>query len=259
MDPYLEAPHRWSSLHAYLIPKLAEQLAPQLGDRYAVSIEERVYLSFPPSFPDDELRIRRPDAMILDLERRPAAAGGAIATLPRALEVLVPAPEPMRELYLAVRGQDEEVVTAIELLSPTNKRPGPGRDEYVVQRSEVLRSRTNLVEIDLLRGGPRMPMVAIDPEGATGEGYGVLFSRGVERPRALFIPFAVREPFPRFPVPRAPGDPEPALDLRPALLAAYDTLSFARRIDYSRPPDPPFSTADEAWAGELLRAKGLRE
>ena len=47
-----------------------------------------------------------------------------------------------------------ELVTAIEILSPVNKRPGrEAHDEYLRKRRELLRSAAHLIEIDLLRGG----------------------------------------------------------------------------------------------------------
>lgn len=50
---------------------------------------------------------------------------------------------------------NHEVITLIEILSYSNKQPGPDREKYLQQRQEILSSRTSLVEIDLLRGGDR--------------------------------------------------------------------------------------------------------
>src|SRR5689334_3976947 len=58
----------------------------------------------------------------------------------------------IREAFLHIRdNRTHEVVTAIEVLSPTNKTVGQGRAEYERKRHQVLRSLTNLVEIDLIR------------------------------------------------------------------------------------------------------------
>ena len=46
----------------------------------------------------------------------------------------------------------------IELLSPANKQPGSDREQYIHKRRQLLCSQTHLVELDLLRGGPRMPV-----------------------------------------------------------------------------------------------------
>src|SRR5947209_5330096 len=49
---------------------------------------------------------------------------------------------------------DSTLVTAVELLSPSNKTPGAhGCEQYLKKQAELLNSRVNLVEIDLLRGG----------------------------------------------------------------------------------------------------------
>ena len=61
-------------------------------------------------------------------------------------------PEVVRQGYLEIRDMaTSEVVTVMEVLSPTNKRPGEGRRTYEAKRQTVLASPTNLVEIDLLR------------------------------------------------------------------------------------------------------------
>ncbi len=61
-------------------------------------------------------------------------------------------PEVMRQGFLEIREvATSEVITVIEVLSPTNKRPGEGRKTYAAKRQTLLASATNLVEIDLLR------------------------------------------------------------------------------------------------------------
>ena len=63
-------------------------------------------------------------------------------------------PVEMRESCLQIKEiASGEVVTALELLSPANKRPGKGRTQYENKRREVISSQTHLIEIDLLRGG----------------------------------------------------------------------------------------------------------
>ena len=47
MDPYLEHPVLWESVHARLIVAIANQLQPRLDPRYIASIEERVFIEGP--------------------------------------------------------------------------------------------------------------------------------------------------------------------------------------------------------------------
>lgn len=51
---------------------------------------------------------------------------------------------------------NRELVTAIEVLSPTNKR-GQGYQEYLEKRDEIFQRQTHLIEVDLLREGRRIP------------------------------------------------------------------------------------------------------
>src|SRR6516165_9476749 len=71
MDPYLEHPVLWESLHARLIVAIANQLQPKLDPRYIASIEERVFIEGP--------QRRVPDVWIQkvgDAEGSPALVGG---------------------------------------------------------------------------------------------------------------------------------------------------------------------------------------
>jgi hypothetical protein len=67
------------------------------------------------------------------------------------------------EIYEAT--PEQRLVTKIEILSPSNKRPRtPGYDLYLRKRQSLLLGDANLVEIDLLRGGSRMPMLDLWPD-----------------------------------------------------------------------------------------------
>jgi hypothetical protein len=50
-------------------------------------------------------------------------------------------------------------LSALEVLSPSNKS-GKGRQAYLAQRFEYRHHNINLVEIDLLLGGDRVPLLA---------------------------------------------------------------------------------------------------
>src|SRR5262249_56732472 len=76
------------------------------------------------------------------------------------------------EIYEATPKQ--RLVTCIEVLSPSNKRPHtPGWDLYLRKRQSLLLGDTNLVEMDFLRGGQRMPRLDPWPESP----YTVLVAR----------------------------------------------------------------------------------
>ena len=162
----------------------------------------------------------------------------------------------MRETYLEVRGVAEgDVVTVIEVLSPTNKRPGTGRRLYLDKRVTVLATGTSLVEIDLLRGGDRMPTLGPPIAGD----YRLLVSRGWRRPRAEVIAFGLRDRLPAFTVPLRRGEEEPRIDLARVLHALYDRASYDLRIDYRRPAVPPLGADDAAWAAPHLASRDPRQ
>lgn len=250
MDPYLEHPTLWPGVHNGLIAALQLDLAPQIRPHYYVAIEERLYITEP----DQRVFVGRPDLAVVG---QPAAETPLkpVPSTPSGLTVQVPLPDEVRETYLEVRETGTDyVVTVLEILSPTNKRPGRGRQIYVDKRMEVLASKTHLVEVDLIRAGEPMPIIG---NGRTSE-YRLLVSRGDCRPNAILYTFGVRQAIPPFPLPLKPADREPTLDLGKILHDLYDQAGYDLRLDYKGDPEPPLPSAEAAWADQLLRQKGLR-
>jgi hypothetical protein len=209
MNPYLEHPDRWSTVHNRLIVGLADVLAPQLLPKYQVDIEKRVY----EVIGANSLLVGRPDVTV----QRPRISdsdlpsSSVISADLSPLKVHVPILEEVREAYLEVKeAATQLVITAIEILSPTNKR-GDGRKKYEQKRQQVLSSRTHLVEIDLLREGEPMPIVETVPPSA----YRILVSRSDLRPTADLYPFNLPAPIPQFALPLQSGDREPMIDRKP--------------------------------------------
>jgi hypothetical protein len=164
-------------------------------------------------------------------------------------------PETVRQGYLEIREvATNEVITAIEILSPTNKLPGKGRQKYENKSQRVLGSLTHLVEIDLLCQGQPMPVYS----NGVQSNYRILVSRENYRPQADLYTFNLRDPIPSFPIPLRSEDNEPIVDLQALINQAYDQGSYDLRIDYSRELVPPLSEGDAAWADALLQEKGLK-
>ncbi len=249
MNPYLEHPDLWPDVHNALIAALRETLVPKVSPRYYVALEERTYLDEA----TDLVFVGRPDVALVSRERTPAERAPRPGRSAAVIEVTTPMPDRRRETYLEVRTAGEgNVITVLELLSPANKRPGSGRRLYLEKRLLVLATQTNLVEVDLLRAGERLP--TLGPQ--VDSDYRVLISRSGGRPRADLIPFGVRDAIPVFPLPLRPGEDEPMVDLGPVLSALYDRARYDLRIDYRRPAEPPLADADAAWAADVLRTRG---
>ncbi|MGB3695626.1 MAG: DUF4058 family protein [Spirulinaceae cyanobacterium] len=251
MNPYLEHPQLWSEVHNRLIVNLADILGPQLRPKYRVAVEKRTYIDRAES-----ALIGLPDVTISSkkvTEKEPSST--TLLQETKAITVRTPMPEEFRESYLEIREiSTEAVVTAIEILSPKNKRPGVGRATYERKRLEVLGSLTHLIEIDLLRRGKPMEIL----EQRSPGDYSILISRSNKRPFAELYLFGVREEIPSFPLPLRSEDQEPLVNLQTVLEQVYERASFDLTLNYTIEAIPPLKGEDQVWADGLLREKLLR-
>ncbi len=252
MDPYLEDPAFWPGLHNGFLAAVAERLSPLLRPRYYVALEQRVY-----EFTQEDFEIIGvPDIAVSSTAHWSRTGPGPRSGRPRAvLEVEIPVRQEVRDVYLEVHeASSKEMVTLIELLSPANKLHAEGRRAYLKKREAIFHSRTNLVEIDLLRAGKPMPLsrmpVAVE--------YRILVSRAPARPRAQLHAFSVRDPIPPVHLPLHPGEAEPEVDIGSILHAHHERMSYDLRIDYSRPPVPPLQARDAQWARSMILRTGRR-
>jgi hypothetical protein len=244
MDLFLEQPAFWSSFHSRFIVALADAIEAGLTPAYYVEVEARTYLDEE----NDGLLIGIPDAVVAQggsATTPTHANASSVAVQMRPQSVQVPLPESVTERYLEIRElATGEVITALELLSPKNKRPGPGRLAYEQKRSRILGSLTHLVELDLLRGGE--PMAVLGPVVPTA--YRVLVSVSHHRPRADLYGIPLQEPLPAIPIPLKSGDGPVVVALQAVLDGVYDRGRYQSRIDYSQPPPPPvLAQADQTW------------
>jgi hypothetical protein len=247
MDPYLERRGLWEGVHTRLIVAIADTLAPLVRPNYRVDVEQRTYLST--MAPDD--LIGQPDVLLLATREPRVAYDTRVAPLQAGVYVgELPHVEEIRERYLEIRSvADGEVVTAIEVLSHSNKSSQRGRKQYERKRMTVLASMSNLVEIDLLRAGDPMP-IRITGNGQRTD-YRVVVSRAHQRPRADVFLFGVRDPMPHFPIPLRQGEAEPTLPLNQVLHDLYDRAGYDLAIDYSQPAEPPLRAEDVEWAAQI--------
>lgn len=224
MDPYLEAPSLWPDVHDELISSIRNQLNQRLPEHYHARTRERVYIT-------DETDPGRP-FLIPDVLGPPL-------------------------LIEIVDLDDDSVVTVIEVLSPSNKLPAAhGHDSYHVKRRQVMRSPANLVEIDLLRAGQRVPIVEKLPPCD----YLVHVSRAWSRPQGTVWPILLPQPLPaNVAIPLRESEADAALDFQSALHETCQRGRYERAIDYRRdPPPPPLTDTQRAWLNDILSKAGLR-
>lgn len=247
MNPYLEQDDAWHGFHERFCTRLADELVGRTGPHYLVKLDENVYLH---ELPSEERRLMgRPDVMVLEPGDRAHATSATVSPAASGAPAYakLPAVDLERLSYVEIRDvRSRRLITAIELLSPTNKRAGSDRDQYLAKRANLIRQGVNLVEIDLLRGGPRMPM-----EPAPPCDYLVMVARPSEWPRAGVWPIRLQDPLPEIPVPLGAPDPDARVPLQPLVHAIYDAAGYDRFI-YESEPDPPLRPEDEAWARKLV-------
>ena len=249
MDPFIED-QEWEDFHSTFNTVLREALAPSIEPRYVVRVERRVYVEHGL---ESEDQVRWADVSVLwsggeapVAVASPAAASSAVAPV----ECLLPGPQERRETFLVIREQQTlEIVTIIETLSPANKRASSdGREQYLEKRAEILRSRTSLVEIDLLRGGKRVPVIGAPP----GDYYAVI-SRGDRRPKTDVFAWTIRQPLPEIPIPLKKGEPEASVDLQNVFTTVYDRARYQLSLNYGAGTGTPFSEADAQWIKQVTK------
>ncbi|HUY31286.1 MAG TPA: DUF4058 family protein [Pirellulales bacterium] len=247
MNPFLEQSDAWEDFHQDFMTRARESLSAQVGPSYMVKLEVRLYLH---ELSAEERRyFGRADVGVTapSMER----AGAAVAGGPAPVRLTLPAVDIQRHSSLEIRDRrDRRVVTAIELLSPSNKDLGPDYDAYSGKRRGVLASRTHLVEIDLRRGGKRPR-----PPDLPDCDYYVLVSRYAQRPNLDFWPIGLRERLPVVPVPLVPPDGDVYLDLQALLDRAYDAADYGKYI-YVESPEPPLTPAHAEWARQFVPGAG---
>ena len=181
----------------------------------------------------------------------PPGRGGGVATATGATVepvTLAWADEPETEsiAYIAVRTRhDARLVTAIELLSPSNKEE-PVRREFRAKMEALRRGGVNVVELDLLLGGRRLTMAGPLPAGD----FYAYVGRADRRPNCDVFGWSIRHPLPRIPIPLRSPDVDVVLDLSAAFAAAFDNAEYDRSLPYGTPLAGPLSEADRAWAAD---------
>lgn len=255
MDPYLESAEYWSGFHHHLAEELMTMLNARLDAKYFADVEVRALI--------DELGIMAssdiyPDVAVLDLDA-PRVSAAAVPVITAPLQRVALPTERTRSRTVRVRlTSTKALVTAIEILSPDNKR-GRGLEQYRNKRERLLFSDCHLIELDLVRRGERPGWEVEDPPLDTA--YVCLINRArADQLRISEIwPLALDVPLPTLPVPLLPPDPDVALDLAAALRQIYIRARYERRIDYrADPPPPELAPQDAAWLAEHLRERGLR-
>jgi hypothetical protein len=218
-----------------------------LRPRYAALTQDRLYVV------EHERPVRHDVSVVQTVreETAPTAAWPVQADRPVIVELVE---EEIRQplIHIVEPAAGNRLVTAIEVLSPDNKRPGAGRDQFLRKRDELWKSGAHLVEIDLLREGWRTLRVSEErPERMTPWCYVVSVSR---QPGTyeLYL-FSLQERLPRLRVPLAHDDPDVVLDLQVPFDRSWQAGPYPGLLRYDGPPPGRLSEDDLAWCRERVR------
>jgi len=249
MNPYLEQADVWEDFHNDFIVRCREALNGQVGPNYIVKVETRLYVH---ELSEEERKFfgKADVGLSITGTSRSTQGENSSATLPAPTELRLATVDVEKQAWIDIRDRhDRRVVTSLELLSPSNKKQGPDRDDYLRKRNLLLISPIHFVEIDLRRGGRRPSPPEIPPCD-----YYALVSRREDRPRMGLWPIALRETLPTVPIPLSAPDPDARLDLQTVLHEVYDLAGYGKYV-YSETPDPPLGPEDAEWAKAILAAK----
>jgi Protein of unknown function (DUF4058) len=231
-----------------MITAIRGALTPQLLPAYVAKIDDHIYIHELAS--DERHLLGRSDVSIIG-SGSGVTTSAAHAVAAPAYGHILPSVDELRESFIEIRDREtRELITVIELLSPTNKTRGSDREQYIGKRNVILAHNPHLVEIDLLRGGERMPV-----EGLPDCDYMVFVSRSYERPRVELWPLALRDVLPTIPIPLRLGDRDATIDLERLLHEQYDAAGYESYV-YRGRIQPPLSSADAGWAESL--SAGMR-
>jgi Protein of unknown function (DUF4058) len=248
MDPFIESRRIWSDFHLDLAAEIRAHLNTRIQPGYyATAVTYDVI-----EVAQAELRAVSPDVSVWRTEPCVSMPGAMAVIDPPPVQSMVPSEVPLRLARVEIReaGADT-LVTAIEILSPINKRPGRERQKYLRKRRELLRSEVHVMELDLLRGGERSPLETAVPPAP----YYVTLARVEHRPYVDVWPIQLAARLPVLPVPLSAPDPDVPLDLGTIVPAVYERGGYATRIDYRQPvPPPPLEAEQQTWVAQLLAA-----
>lgn len=248
MNPWLDCESIAGDLQLTLCVLLCDALNVALPEKYVARLTSHEW------WEEERRRPVSPDVIIHAVKRSPGD----------------PLVVPVRERYIQRRDSGVEVIhvsqegqekcAVIEVVSRNVRTPShPARTLFEQGQREDLAEYTNRVEIDLFRFGRSVSPVSphlIDPCDGP-DGPRVCVFRHVRPAEVLILPVHAAHPLPTVPIPFDDHGNTVEVSLQPLLDRAYVGGRYGEWIDYRRPPDPPLTPEQQAWADGILKAKGV--
>jgi len=252
MNPWLQP--FWRDVHAAFLVYARDQLNAELPSGLQARVDERLAIDAD----GETFHAYLPDVAITEPWDRPSGPllglGGQTVTAAEPIVVDL-GDEVLR--HVEIVDSRAHVITAIELLSISNKIDSDAALAWRRKREDYLRGGISVVEIDLLRGGswalPSRSLLKPVPEGRVCHHAAVTRPPRIQRCEFYILP--LRQRLPAIRVPLRPNEADVALDLQVLVDQCYQGGRYGSVIDYSRPPEPPLPSDEAAWAEELLRTR----
>lgn len=257
MDPYLES--SWEDVHSALVPYLRDAIQIQLPHGLVARLEQRTLIEH-----RDEPWLSQ--SIVADVGV--TSTTGNVATLSPADTALWPVPTLRRVESRAVQKSIRiietrspgRLVTVVELLSRSNKKPGAELDRYRAKVDSLIDAGVGVVEINLLRAGTwavRLPEESV-PLQQRAPYYACVTHATGRDVVSDYYAFAIEAPLGVVPIPLRASDPAVQVRLQPLIDRVYEAGAYAQTIDYAAAPDPPLAPEHATWADSLLRTARLR-
>jgi hypothetical protein len=247
MDPWLE--EHWQDVHAKFLVYACDQLNGKLPPGLQARIDERLAIDAEPEKP----RAYLPDVAVTEPWDRPAKPVLGEGTVATAEPVIVDLGQQVLR-HIEIVESRMHVITAIELLPPSNKQPGEAAVAWTRKRFDYLRGGISVVEIDLLRGGvwtlPDRSQLKPIPPGRIW--HHVCVTRAPWSGEHEFYMLPLRRRLPAIRVPLRRKDPDVALDLQALIDQCYERGRYGSVLDYSQGPQPPLPDEEVAWVKQTL-------
>ncbi|MBE2283794.1 MAG: DUF4058 family protein [Prosthecobacter sp.] len=256
LNTYFEK--EWFQVHPAMIVHALVQIQRQLPADLRAVIEQGMTIS---ALPPVDHQSMKPDVSVWRMREDTLLAAAPPNFVPP-LTRTITSPKPR---HLAIRQSSGELVTAIELLSPSNKHSG-GAVSYVQKRMSIMALGVNLVEIDLVRKwglallqfeGEEMTESLRQPDGRLPAHSVNVFRAENPQEREIY-PISYQQPLPACRVPLRPDDSDVWLDLQKAAEQCHEECAFEKATNYTRDPEPPLSPEDAAWLDGHLKSLKLR-
>lgn len=249
MDPYLERTEIFPDFHDALIYNIRVALHPLVRPKYAALGQDRLFVvqSDRPRYPDVAV-VRTPSPL-------PSTQHGTAVVEADAPAVFEIWREEIRQPYLTIvePAMGNRIVTAIEVLSPSNKEPGPGRDSFLEKRDEFWQSGVNLIEIDLLRSGERtVPLSSKQLKDLGTFRHLVAVTRRTPSRHEVYA-FPLEHRLPRIAIPLGKDDKDVVLDLQAVFARCWDEGPYPDVLRYDGPPPGKLSEEELKWCAEKLK------